>query len=156
MHIRYLSRRIMGRIKKNGSEKGTKSAAVTVIMFCAAASAAVFFGAEFLMGIFIDPQKTQIIQIGTGYLKTEGACYCGIGILVFALRIFPGSGKTESFSSSYDPLTWNTGCPCLCMCAVVRRWSDLDGDTDRLGDGGCAGIILLRRGERTNRMNEIM
>ena len=75
---------------------------------------------------------------------------------VFALRIFPGSGKTESFSSSYDPLTWNTGCPCLCMCAVVRRWSDLDGDTDRLGDGGCGRNHLLRRGERTNRMNEIM
>ena len=53
------------------------------------------------------------------------------------LLAVPGSGKTESFSSSYDPLTWNTGCPCLCMCAVVRRWSDLDGDTDRLGDGGC-------------------
>ena len=57
-------------------------------MFCAAASAAVFFGAEFLMGIFIDPQKTQIIQIGTGYLKTEGACYCGIGILFLLYGYF--------------------------------------------------------------------
>ena len=75
---------------------------------------------------------------------------------VFALRIFPGSGKTESFSSSYDPLTWNTGCPCLCMCAVVRRWSDLDGDTIGWAMADAAGIILLRRGERTNRMNEIM
>ncbi len=50
-----------GADKKERIRKGTKSAAVTVIMFCAAASAAVFFGAEFLMGIFIDPQKTQII-----------------------------------------------------------------------------------------------
>lgn len=85
-----------GADKKERIRKGTKSAAVTVIMFCAAASAAVFFGAEFLMGIFIDPQKTQIIQIGTGYLKTEGACYCGIGIL-FCSTDISGQWKDRKF-----------------------------------------------------------
>ena len=138
MHIRYLSRRIMGRIKKNGSEKEQKSAAVTVIMFCAAASAAVFFRSRVFDGDFLlIRRKHRSFRSETGYLKTEGACYCGIGILFLLYGYFRAVERPKVSLSSYDPLTWNTGCPCLCMCAVVRRWSDLDGDTDRLGDGGC-------------------
>lgn len=77
-----------GADKKERIRKGTRSVAVTAVIFCSAASAAVFFGAEFLMRIFIDPQKTQIIQIGAEYLKIEGACYCGIGILFLLYGYF--------------------------------------------------------------------
>ena len=145
-----------GADKKERIRKGTKSAAVTVIMFCAAASAAVFFGAEFLMGIFIDPQKTQIIQIGTGYLKTEGACYCGIGIL-FLLYGYFRAVERPKVSLLLTILSLGTRVVLAYACAplfgVGAIWTAIP-----IGwaMADAAGIILLRRGERTNRMNEIM
>ncbi len=145
----------MGRIKRT-DQKRNKSAAVTVIMFCAAASAAVFFGAEFLMGIFIDPQKTQIIQIGTGYLKTEGACYCGIGIL-FCSTDISGQWKDRKFLFFLRSSSLGTRVVLAYACAplfgVGAIWTAIP-----IGwaMADAAGIILLRRGERTNRMNEIM
>ena len=145
-----------GADKKERIRKGTKSAAVTVIMFCAAASAAVFFGAEFLMGIFIDPQKTQIIQIGTGYLKTEGACYCGIGIL-FLLYGYFRAVERPKVSLLLTILSLGTRVVLAYACAplfgVGAIWTAIP-----IGwaMADVAGIILLRRGERTNRMNEIM
>ena len=126
-----------GADKKERIRKGTKSAAVTVIMFCAAASAAVFFGAEFLMGIFIDPQKTQIIQIGTGYLKTEGAVLLRDRIL-FLLYGYFRAVERPKVSLLLTILSLGTRVVLAYACApLFRRWSDLDGDTDRLGDGGC-------------------
>lgn len=145
-----------GADKKERIRKGTKSAAVTVIMFCAAASAAVFFGAEFLMGIFIDPQKTQIIQIGTEYLKTEGACYCGIGIL-FLLYGYFRAVERPKVSLLLTILSLGTRVVLAYACAplfgVGAIWTAIP-----IGwaMADAAGIILLRRGERTNRMNEIM
>lgn len=145
-----------GADKKERIRKGTKSAAVTVIMFCAAASAAVFFGAEFLMGIFIDPQKTQIIQIGTGCLKTEGACYCGIGIL-FLLYGYFRAVERPKVSLLLTILSLGTRVVLAYACAplfgVGAIWTAIP-----IGwaMADAAGIILLRRGERTNRMNEIM
>lgn len=145
-----------GADKKERIRKGTKSAAVTVIMFCAAASAAVFFGAEFLMGIFIDPQKTQIIQIGTGYLKTEGAWYCGIGIL-FLLYGYFRAVERPKVSLLLTILSLGTRVVLAYACAplfgVGAIWTAIP-----IGwaMADAAGIILLRRGERTNRMNEIM
>ena len=145
-----------GADKKERIRKGTKSAAVTVIMFCAAASAAVFFGAEFLMGIFIDPQKTQIIQIGTAYLKTEGACYCGIGIL-FLLYGYFRAVERPKVSLLLTILSLGTRVVLAYACAplfgVGAIWTAIP-----IGwaMADAAGIILLRRGERTNRMNEIM
>lgn len=55
-----------GADKKERIRKGTKSAAVTVIMFCAAASAAVFFGAEFLMGILLIRRKHRSFRSEQG------------------------------------------------------------------------------------------
>ena len=34
-----------------------------------------------LMGIFIDPSQADIIAAGVHYLRIEGACYIGIGLL---------------------------------------------------------------------------
>lgn len=145
-----------GADKKERIRKGTKSAAVTVIMFCAAASAAVFFGAEFLMGIFIDPQKTQIIRIGAEYLKIEGACYCGIGIL-FLLYGYFRAVERPKVSLLLTILSLGTRVVLAYACAplfgVGAIWTAIPIGW-ALAD--VAGIILLRRGERTNRMNEIM
>lgn len=114
------------------------------------------FGAEFLMGIFIDPQKTQIIQIGTGYLKTEGACYCGIGIL-FLLYGYFRAVERPKVSLLLTILSLGTRVVLAYACAplfgVGAIWTAIP-----IGwaMADVAGIILLRRGERTNRMNEIM
>ena len=61
---------------------------IVVLAFCLAASAAVFLLARQLMGIFIAPEETEIINIGAGYLRIEGACYCGIGILFLLYGYF--------------------------------------------------------------------
>ena len=51
------------------------------MIFCVIISTTVFFLAKPLMEIFIDPGKTQMIAEGVRYLRIEGACYAGIGIL---------------------------------------------------------------------------
>ncbi len=79
-----------------------------------------------------------------------------IGILFCSTDISPPVKDRPKAFSSYDPLTWNTGWSLPMHVRRCSALSDLDGDTDRLGDGDVVGIILLRRGERTNRMNEIM
>ncbi len=60
-----------------------------------AAFAAVFILARQLMGIFIAPEETGIIHIGAGYLRVEGACYCGIGILFLLYGYFRAVEKPK-------------------------------------------------------------
>ena len=99
---------------------------------------------------------TQIIQIGTGYLKTEGACYCGIGIL-FLLYGYFRAVERPKVSLLLTILSLGTRVVLAYACAplfgVGAIWTAIP-----IGwaMADAAGIILLRRGERTNRMNEIM
>ena len=60
---------------------GIRSAALTSAVFCLLISILVFTFAQPLMQIFIDPQEKDIITVGIQYLRIEGACYIGIGIL---------------------------------------------------------------------------
>ena len=60
-----------------------------------AAFEAVFILARQLMGIFIAPEETGIINIGAGYLRVEGACYCGIGILFLLYGYFRAVEKPK-------------------------------------------------------------
>ena len=60
---------------------GARSAVLTAGAFCIAVSAAVCLLAAPLMGLFVQPDQTEIIALGVGYLRIEGACYCGIGLL---------------------------------------------------------------------------
>lgn len=61
--------------------RGIKSAALSAFAFCAAISLAVCALARPLMGLFVDAGDTAIIEAGVGYLRIEGACYFGIGLL---------------------------------------------------------------------------
>ena len=61
-----------------------------VMIFCVFISLAVFLFACQLMGIFTTPEETEILNIGIGYLRVEGACYCGIGILFLLYGYFRG------------------------------------------------------------------
>lgn len=61
--------------------QGIRSAGAVSAVFCLVISGLVCVFAAPLMSIFIDPGQTQIIQAGVHYLRIEGACYIGIGVL---------------------------------------------------------------------------
>ena len=61
--------------------RGIRSAGLTSALFCIFISVMVCLFAAPLMGIFIDASQADIIAAGVHYLRIEGACYIGIGIL---------------------------------------------------------------------------
>ena len=73
--------------------RGLRAAAATSLVFSLAASALVCLFAAPLMTIFVSPEETEIIAIGVQYLRIEGACYCGIGILFLFYGLFRGIGR---------------------------------------------------------------
>lgn len=68
--------------------KGITTAGVMVVGFCLVISALVFCYADRLMMIFVKHDLTDIISVGAGYLRVEGACYVGIGILFLLYGYF--------------------------------------------------------------------
>lgn len=67
--------------QKERIQKGIVSAGISAILFCLIISACVFLFAKLLMEIFISPAETQMIAEGVRYLRIEGSCYAGIGVL---------------------------------------------------------------------------
>lgn len=67
--------------KDDRIHRGVKSAVLTSSLFCLFVSGLVFLFAKELMQIFIDASQTEIIREGVRYLRIEGSCYIGIGIL---------------------------------------------------------------------------
>lgn len=61
--------------------KGIRSAVAAAFVFCLVISFVVCAFAEPLMRIFVKAEETEIVSIGVGYLRIEGAFYFGIGIL---------------------------------------------------------------------------
>ena len=62
-------------------KSGIKQAVISVAIFSAVVSVIVFSLSGALMSIFVDSSNVQTIEIGSQYLRIEGACYIGIGIL---------------------------------------------------------------------------
>ena len=73
--------------------RGTRFALQTSIGFCAAVSALVFVFAQQGMLFFIQPHESEILRIGIQYLRTEGACYVGIGILFLLYGLYRGLAR---------------------------------------------------------------
>ena len=73
--------------------RGMAAAAGWAAGFSAAVSALVFLFAQPLMRIFVEASETEILGIGVQYLRIEGACYCGIGILFLFYGLFRGIGR---------------------------------------------------------------
>ena len=61
--------------------------------FCLVSSLLVCLFAAPLMGLFVEPGETEIIAVGVEYLRIEGMCYCGIGILFLLYGLFRGLGR---------------------------------------------------------------
>ena len=81
--------------KKERVQQSVRDSFRTSVIFCILISVLVFLLAPYLMMIFISPSETEIIRIGTEYLRIEGACYCGIGILFLLYGYYRGVGKPE-------------------------------------------------------------
>lgn len=60
---------------------GVITAGKMVVAFSMAASLIVSFLAPVLMGFFVPDTAQEVIAIGSHYLRIEGSCYIGIGIL---------------------------------------------------------------------------
>lgn len=73
--------------------KGTRRAIQISLSFCALVSTCIFVFAKQMMLIFVKASETEIINIGIGYLRIEGAFYVGIGLLFLLYGYFRGNGK---------------------------------------------------------------
>ena len=76
-------------------KKGAARAMAISMAFCLVVSVLVFGFAKYLMLLFVSPSETEIIQIGVGYLRVEGAFYCGIGILFLLYAFYRGVNRPE-------------------------------------------------------------
>lgn len=74
-------------------QKGMKKAIQISALFCIIISVGVYFFAEQLMLIFIEPWETEIIAYGVEYLRIEGSCYIGIGCLFLLYGYYRGIGQ---------------------------------------------------------------
>jgi len=81
--------------KQDRVRLGMKSALGISMAFCAAVSLLIFAAAPWLMLLFIRPEETEIIAVGVGYLRIEGAFYCGIGILFLLYGYYRGINRPE-------------------------------------------------------------
>lgn len=76
-------------------KEGIKKAVIVSGSFCLFVSAVIFVLAPFMMQIFISADETEIIRIGTVYLRTEGSFYIGIGVLFLLYGFYRGIEKPE-------------------------------------------------------------
>lgn len=74
---------------------GIRSASLTAFVFCVIVSAFVFFLAQPLIEIFIDPAEVGVVAIGVEYLRIEGVCYCGIGCLFLLYGLYRGLARPD-------------------------------------------------------------
>ena len=76
-------------------KRGMKRAAQVSMSFCAFISVLIFVLAPKLMLLFVDAKESEIIRTGVGYLRVEGAFYCGIGLLFLLYGFYRGIEKPE-------------------------------------------------------------
>ena len=76
-------------------KQGMKSALRVSMAFCLAVSLLIFLFAPWLMMLFVSPEEAEIIAVGVGYLRIEGAFYCGIGILFLLYGYYWGVNRPE-------------------------------------------------------------
>ena len=74
--------------------RGLKTAMLISGGFCICASVLVCIFAEPLMLLFVRREELDIIRIGVEYLRIEGACYLGIGVLFLLYGLYRGLGRS--------------------------------------------------------------
>lgn len=66
---------------KTRIRQGIITAGKMILLFSLLASAVVSFLAPTLMGFFVPETAVEVVAVGAHYLRIEGSCYLGIGIL---------------------------------------------------------------------------
>lgn len=73
--------------------KGFLTATALSLSLCAVVSLLVAIFAKPLLCLFIDPGAEEVLRIGMGYLRSEGLCYVGIGMLFLLYATWRGLEK---------------------------------------------------------------
>lgn len=81
-----------GAQKRERIRRGIRFSVVAASVFSLVVSALVFAFAPWLMRIFFSADQTGILPIGVQYLRIEGACYVGIGLLFLLYGLYRGVG----------------------------------------------------------------
>ena len=77
-----------GAQKRARIRSGTRWAVFWVVVFCLVLGGLVYLLAPQLMAVFVGAEAVDVIAVGTGYLRIEGAFYLGIGILFLLYGYF--------------------------------------------------------------------
>lgn len=85
---------------------------ISVILFCIVISCGVFVLAQPLMQLFVSETSREIIAVGVQYLRIEGACYIGIGIL-FMLYGYYRAVNRPNMSVVLTVISLEQECCCL-------------------------------------------
>lgn len=81
--------------KKDRVVLGMKKAVQVSVSFCLLISFGICILAPRLMLLFVNASEKEMIQTGVGYLRVEGAFYCGIGCLFLLYGFYRGVEKPE-------------------------------------------------------------
>ena len=84
-----------GANKKERVEKGLKTSLLLSTLFNMIMSLIIFVFAKNLMMFFVEAGEVEVIRIGVEYLRIEGACYIGIGILFLWYGYYRGIGQAH-------------------------------------------------------------
>lgn len=84
-----------GADRKDRIREGFSKAVRVCMAFCLIISVFVCAAAHPLMRVFVKAEETKIIAIGVDYLRIEGACYCGIGLLFLLYGYFRGVNRPK-------------------------------------------------------------
>lgn len=74
---------------------GLRASVRGIVIFCLAISLLVAVFAKPLMTVFVSPSETEILQIGVQYLRIEGSCYAGIGLLFLLYGLYRGLEQAQ-------------------------------------------------------------
>ena len=84
-----------GANKMDRVHKGLKTSMMMSCIFNIVMSAIIFIFAKELMMLFVESHEIEVIRVGIEYLRIEGACYIGIGILFLWYGYYRGIGKAS-------------------------------------------------------------
>ena len=81
--------------KRDRIRAGLRASVAGAAAFCLAVSALVAAFARPLMEIFVPAGETEILAVGIQYLRIEGSCYIGIGLLFLLYGLYRGLERAQ-------------------------------------------------------------
>ena len=96
--------------KRTASAGGIRQAALLTFGFCAVVSTVVIAFARPLLMIFVQPQETEILDAGVGYLWVVALFYWGIGLLFLLYGLYRAV-KRPGMSVVLTVISWAPGWP---------------------------------------------